>query len=201
MRKIHIISTCTNLFLFWPPDLAVFADFDLSCAGVSWGPDGLQTWFVLHMDSFHVRVPSFHPFSSLFFNMVFLYLRSSENFSGSVVSVSLAAFSFSSTSDHQRTRFRHFSLRPRVLTLVPFQRLKHWGCSVWTLVSHSVLLYTVRHTRVWGPRLLLFGFPNVTAFCPNLGLCVKWGKGGSRGWTPTHTSRPDRGPSRQLWSH
>ena len=116
------------------------------------------------------RTKAYLLFSSLFFNMVFLYLRSSENFSGSVVSVSLAAFSFSSTSDHQRTRFRHFSLRPCVLTLVPFQRLKHRGRSVWTLVSHGVLLYTVRHTRVWGPRLLLFGFPNVTAFCPNLGF-------------------------------
>ncbi|CAI9163971.1 unnamed protein product [Rangifer tarandus platyrhynchus] len=49
--------------------------------------------------------------------------------------------------------------------------------------SNEVLLVSTLmcHTCVWGPGLLFSGFQNVTAFCPNLGLCVTWGKGGSWG--------------------
>lgn len=141
----------------------------------------MQTWFVLHMDSFHVRVPSSHPSSSLFLSVVFLYLHSSEDFSGSAVPVSLAAFPLSPASDHQQTLFQHFFPGLVRAPSFPFSIPSNEAVLVWALVSHRVFLYTVRHTCVWGPRLLFSGFWNVTAFCPKLGLCVKGGKGGSWG--------------------
>ena len=82
----------------------------------------------------------------------------------------------------------------------PFSVSSNAVLLVWTLVSHRAFLHMC-HTCVWGPGLLFSGFQDVTAVCPNLGLCVTWGKGGSWGWTPTRTSGPDRGWSRQLWRH
>ena len=130
----------------------------------------MQTWFVLHMDSFHVIFPSFHLFLSLFFSMVFLYLHSSENFLERVVSVSLAAFSFSSMSDHQQTHSQHFILRspcahPRSLLASPATR-SFW-CGRWCLTERfytcvtpvcGVPAFSSLGSRMSRPFVLTWGF-------------------------------------------